>query len=170
MQREQQIKENDMSDPNCLVTSITVDIEAPAELVWEVLVDLASYPQWNPYTVKVESTLKLGEPVNLYLPNPMEPGALLHVVEQLVAFDRPKMLSWQMVPSEGNPDAARRDQVLEVTGPKSCRYYSTDQFLGPTAKQVMEMHGPWVKGGFDAVAQALKVRAEALYRVGVVGV
>jgi uncharacterized protein YndB with AHSA1/START domain len=108
-----------MSDPNCLVTSEKVHINAPAALVWEVLVDLAGYPQWNPYTVKVESTLKMCEPVNLFLPHPAEPGELLHVVEHLVAFDAPKLLSWQMFPSADNPDAARRDQIIEATGPAS---------------------------------------------------
>ncbi|MNN99963.1 hypothetical protein D3C81_2197420 [compost metagenome] len=71
-----------------------------------------------------------------------------------------------MFASAGNPDAARRDQVIEATGPASCRYHTTDQFLGPTADQVMELHGPWVKQGFDAVALAVKARAEALFAEG----
>ncbi|MNJ81026.1 hypothetical protein D3C77_796420 [compost metagenome] len=64
-----------------------------------------------------------------------------------------------------NPDAARREQIIEATGPASCRYHTTDLFLGETADQVMEMHGPWVKQGFDAVALAVKERAEELYAV-----
>jgi hypothetical protein len=153
-----------MSSQQNLVTSVKVEIDAPASLVWDVLTDLAQYPQWNPYTVKVESTLKMGEPVNLFLPNPAAPGELLHVIEHLVAFDRPTLLSWEMIPSAGNPDAARRDQVVEATGEASCTYYSTDLFLGPTAPVVMATHGEWVRMGFDAVARSLKVRAESLYQ------
>ncbi|MDH4558480.1 SRPBCC domain-containing protein [Pseudomonas sp. BN417] len=152
-----------MPDEKNLVRSLTVDIAAPAELVWSVLIDLQSYPQWNPFTVKVESGLRLGEPVNLFLPDPARPGELVHVIEELVAFDPPRLLSWEMFASASNPDAARRDQVIEATGPESCRYYTTDLFLGPTANQVMEVHGPWVKQGFDAVALAVKTRAEALF-------
>lgn len=152
-----------MPEANNLVRSLTVGIAAPAELVWAVLIDLQHYPQWNPFTVKVESSLRLGEPVNLYLPDPTRPGQLLHVIEQLVAFDSPRLLSWEMFANADNPDAARRDQVIEATGPASCRYYTTDLFLGPTAEQVMAQHGPWVKQGFDAVALSLKARAEALY-------
>ncbi|MFD2272720.1 SRPBCC family protein [Undibacterium arcticum] len=55
-----------MPDSKFLVTSVKVQINAPASLVWDVLVDLDNYPQWNPYTVKVESTLEMGEPVNLF--------------------------------------------------------------------------------------------------------
>ncbi|UVJ46013.1 SRPBCC domain-containing protein [Pseudomonas sp. LS1212] len=149
---------------NTLVTSVTVDIAAPAELVWEVLIDLERYPQWNPFTVKVESTLRMGEAVNLFLPNPMCPGELVHVIEYLAAFDRPTLLSWEMYATAENPDAARRDQHIEATGEASCRYHTTDLFLGPTAQTVMENHGPWVKQGFDAIAHSLKARAEKLYR------
>ncbi|MES2262045.1 MAG: SRPBCC domain-containing protein [Pseudomonadota bacterium] len=152
-----------MSDTANLVTSVTVQINAPAALVWEILVDLDRYPQWNPYTVKVESTLKMGEPVNLFLPDPTKPGELIHVIEHLATFDAPKQLSWELSPSERSPDAARRDQYIEATGEASCTYYTTDLFLGPTAATVMEQHGPWVRQGFDAVARSLKARAEQLY-------
>lgn len=146
-----------------LVRSVIVDIAAPAELVWSVLIDLARYPQWNPYTVKVESSLRLGEPVNLFLPHPGQPGELLHVIEYLADFEPHRLLAWEMYARADNPDAARREQHIERTGPASCRYHTTDQFLGATADQVMANHGPWVQQGFDAVARALKVRAETLY-------
>lgn len=154
-----------MSTEKNLVRSLSVEIAAPAELVWSILVDLPSYPQWNPYTVKVESSLRLGEPVNLFLPDPTRPGELLHVVEYLADFEPHRLLAWEMIASADNPDAARREQIIESTGPRSCRYHTTDQFLGPTADQVMANHGPWVKQGFDAVALALKTRAEALHAV-----
>lgn len=154
-----------MSTEKNLVRSLSVEIAAPAELVWSILVDLPSYPQWNPYTVKVESSLRLGEPVNLFLPDPTRPGELLHVVEYLADFEPHRLLAWEMIASADNPDAARREQIIETTGPRSCRYHTTDQFLGPTADQVMANHGPWVKQGFDAVALALKAHAEALHAV-----
>ncbi|MEB3902314.1 SRPBCC domain-containing protein [Pseudomonas putida] len=152
-----------MTTDKNLVRSVTVDIAAPAELVWSILVDLPNYPQWNPYTVKVESTLRLGEPVNLFLPNPAAPGELLHVVEYLVDFEPHRLLAWEMRSSASDPDAARREQLIERTGPNSCRYHTTDQFLGPTADAVMANHGAWVKQGFDAVALAVKARAESLH-------
>ena len=52
------------------VVSHTVEINAPRELVWEILEDLAQYPQWNPFTVKVEGTLKVGNAINLHVKMP----------------------------------------------------------------------------------------------------
>lgn len=152
-----------MAKEKNLVRSLTVEIAAPAELVWSILVDLPRYPQWNPYTVKVESSLRLGEPVNLFLPNPAKPGELLHVIEHLADFEPHRLLAWEMHASADNPDAARREQIIEATGPATCRYHTTDQFLGATADKVMALHGPWVKQGFDAVALALKAHAETLH-------
>ncbi|RJF92551.1 SRPBCC domain-containing protein [Noviherbaspirillum saxi] len=146
-----------------LVTSVKVEINAPASLVWDVLMDLASYPQWNPYTVRVESSLQLGEPVNLYLPDPTRPGEHLHVVETLVAFEPHALLSWEMRPTAQSKDAARRDQYIEAMGEDHCVYYTTDIFLGLNADATMKNFGAWVKQGFDAVALGVKQRAELLY-------
>ena len=68
-----------------------------------------------------------------------------------------------MVYSDAWPYPARRDQVIEATGPASCRYYSTDAFLGNNGIHVFRFAGPWVKRAFDDSAVALKARAEAIY-------
>ena len=71
------------------VRSVTVDIEAPQAFVWEVLLDYARYPEWNPYTVRVESTCVVGDPVDLYLPDPNRPGELMHQREWVCLVDPP---------------------------------------------------------------------------------
>ena len=38
----------------------TVYIDAPAEVVWQVLTDLPSYGEWNPFVSRCESTLVPG--------------------------------------------------------------------------------------------------------------
>ena len=49
------------------VASIRTEIAAPAALVWDVLVDLDKYNLWNPLNRRVESTLKIGDDVKLYI-------------------------------------------------------------------------------------------------------
>ena len=55
-------------DPDAVVESVTVEITAPAEQVWDVLVDFERYREWNPFCVEAEGILALGEP--LPLPSP----------------------------------------------------------------------------------------------------
>lgn len=45
-----------------LVTLHKVEINAPASLMCDALVNLAGYPQWNPYTVRVEASSSCRSP------------------------------------------------------------------------------------------------------------
>ncbi|PRX27329.1 polyketide cyclase/dehydrase/lipid transport protein [Paraburkholderia sp. BL18I3N2] len=152
-----------MSEDRNKVSSVRVEINAPASFVWEVLVDLPRYSEWNPFTVRVESTLKVGEPVHLYIADPANPGAEIHVIEHLVAYEPSRLLAWEQRPTEDCADAARRDQVIQEIDEKRCAYYTTDQFLGENADKITATFGEWVKAGFDGIAGALKKQAEALY-------
>ena len=145
------------------VRSVVVEIDAPASLVWDVLLDVGGYPEWNPYTVRVDSTCRLGDPVDLYLPDPLQPGELMHQREWVCLVEPPHRFAYEMLPTPALDVHARRDQYVEAAGPQASRYWTTDVFTGPLADLVMEHSGAWVKAGFDAVAQALKARAESLH-------
>ena len=54
-------------DPNAIVVSETVTIHAPASLVWDILLDMPKYGDWNPFCVECESTLEIGAPVKMKL-------------------------------------------------------------------------------------------------------
>jgi hypothetical protein len=150
-------------DPANVVSSDVVTIEAPASLVWEILVDLERYGEWNPFCVKADSTLEMGAPVNMSLVNYPNPGALLVNCEHICAFEPERRLAWEARWHEAWPYAARRDQIIEPTSADHCRYWSTDAFLGENGVHVMRFCGPWVKRAFDDTARALKARAEAFY-------
>lgn len=154
-----------MAKAENLVTSIKVQIDAPASLVWQVLTDLDRYAQWNSFCPRIESTLRLGDPVNMHISVPGTDQTLL-VVETLVAFEPERLLSWEMRPSPQNKDAARRDQYIEPLGQDRCAYFTTDIFLGLNADTIMREQGAWVKQAFDSVALDLKKRAEALHAAG----
>jgi hypothetical protein len=146
------------------VRSVTVEISAAQALVWDVLLDYPRYPEWNPYTVRVESTCRLGDPVDLYLPDPLKPGELMHQREWVCLVEPPSRFAYEMAATPELDVHARRDQYVEATGETSCRYWTTDVFTGPLADLVWQHSGAWVKEGFDAVAHALKARAESLLR------
>ena len=45
-------------------------INAPPAMVWNVVADVASYPQWNPYHVFVRGKLAEGEPLEIEIERP----------------------------------------------------------------------------------------------------
>lgn len=152
-------------DPDAIVVSETVEINAPASVVWDILIDLPKYPDWNPFCVECESTLEMGAAVKMKLKSYVNAGpSFFENTEFVCAYEAEKQLSWKLPHYDGWPYPARRDQFIEATGPNSCRYYSTDQFLGPNGIHVMRFAGPWVKKAFDDTAYALKSRAEAMHK------
>ncbi len=150
-------------DPDAVTVSETVEIAAPARIVWEILLDMPRYAEWNPFCVRAISTLEMGAAVEMTLANYAVPGSLVPNLEYICAFEPERLISWEMKYSPEWPYPARRDQVIEATGPESCRYHSTDAFLGTNGIHVFRFAGPWVKRAFDDTAHALKARAEALH-------
>ena len=144
-----------------VVTSETVEIAAPASFVWDVLVDYASYPEWNPYTIAVETTLEISDRIDLTLPNPDGTDGTIVNREFIRIVDPPHHLRYDT--GEEYPGLlGMRDQYVTELGPDRCSYHTTDTLSGELADLVMETNGDWIKAGFDSVATALKARAEQL--------
>lgn len=150
-------------DPETLVVSDWVEIDAPASVVWEVLTDLPNYSLWNPFCIRAESTLEMGAPVYMTLVSYTMPGELAPNVEHICAFEPERLLSWELKDNPVWPYPARRDQIIEPLGENRCRYRSTDAFLGDNGIHVMRFCGPWVKRAFDDSGRGLKARAELLW-------
>lgn len=153
-----------VATPNATtISSVTVEIDAPQDFVWSVLVDYARYPEWNPYTVRVDTELVVGADVILHLPDPARPGETFTTHEYMRIIDAPHHLQYDT--GESIPGIfAVRDQLVEALGGSRSSYRTADVFSGEFAQAAYDLQGQWVKDGFDAVAHALKARAEALYR------
>lgn len=151
-----------MSKAENLVTSIKVEIDAPASVVWDVLTDFERYSEWNSFCPGLKTSRKLGDMVYMQVRIPGT-DQIIPVNEYLVSYEPGLLLSWEQRPTHDNKDAARRDQYIEALGPERSSYFTTDLFLGVNADKIMKEHGAWVKQGFDQVARDLKQRAEALY-------
>lgn len=145
-----------------IVTSHTVHINAPARVVWEVLIDWDNYHLWNTFCPGIKCGLQVGDEVHMQVRNP-DTGETFPVLEYLVACDPEQLLSWEQRPTPENMDAARRDQYITAIDDNRCSYFTTDIFLGLNQDTIMQEHGAWVKNAFDQVALDLKRRAEDLH-------
>jgi uncharacterized protein YndB with AHSA1/START domain len=152
-----------MAKPQNIVTSIRVEIEAPASVVWRVLTDLPRYAEWNTFCPEIRSSLRIGDSVVMTVKAPNS-DQLSTAVEYLVCLEPEQLLSWEARPNDSSKDAARRDQYVESLGPERSSYVTTDVFLGPNADALMRNIGAWAKAGFDEVATGVKKQAETIWR------
>ena len=141
------------------VLSHTVEIDAPRKVVWETLVDLAQYPHWNPFTVKAEGVLKVGNAIDLHVKMPRRGDRIqTEVVEKI---DAPHCLSWGMTLGLSPILSALREQTLESLSNDRCSYTTSDRFSGLLSPLVYFLFYDDVYNGFNRVAYALKNKAEA---------
>lgn len=144
------------------IVSDTVEIDAPQDFVWSIVVDFARYAEWNPYTFRVDATLELGCDVVLHLPDPAKPGESFTTLEHIRVIDAPHHLQYDTGDSFA-PMLATRDQWVEDLGDGRSSYRTTDVFEGPGADAVFATQQAWVTEGFNATAYALKAQAESLW-------
>lgn len=138
-----------------------IEIEAPLELVWDVLVDFPRYPEWNPFTIGVETDLTPGNAVGLTVALFGKPRKF---TERFAVYEPPKRIGWGMHLLGGRILRGVRYQELEVRAPGRTLYRTHERFDGPLAWLVILLTGAEVRRGFQSNAKALKERAESLAR------
>ena len=144
--------------PERVIASEKIRINAPIEKVWAILLDLPRYPEWNPFTYRVDSTLAIGAPVDLYVR--MRKRGERVQREYVRTVQAPTMLSWGMTMGHAVVLTALREQKLERIDAQSCSYQTSDAFSGALTPLVAYLFGEDIEEGFNAVARALKAHAE----------
>ena len=151
-----------MSD-KVVVSSETVIIDAPAELVWQVLVDFPAYGQWNDFCPSIEAELTIGSPVKMQVDLGM---GLQEQVEYITCIEAPRKITWSMENKPGDPVHADRSQIVEPIDDQRCTYVTYAEFSGAAVDAMVQAMGKAVEEGFNRCARGLKRRAEALYALG----
>lgn len=143
------------------VFSDTVTIQAPANFVWEILLNFADYEKWNPFCPSIlNKALEIGEAVDMQV----DLGSgLQQQVEFLEIIDAPKTLAWGMTMESEEKLKALRTQSLKEVNAHSCEYISEDAFSGELTPMIIEHMGTAIETGFNQCAYGLKDYAESLY-------
>jgi len=137
------------------------DIDAPIDAVWAILLDVGRYPEWNPFTVSVQTTFAMGDPVDMQVA--LQPGKRTrHQVEHITGFwpDRHRF-SWGTDVGPGWFIKADRWQQLTDLGGGRTRYETSDEFTGVGVPLMLALMESKVSRGFHDIAKALKARAES---------
>lgn len=139
------------------IQSSPIEIEAPAEFVWEVLMDTAHYGEWNPFTPEADTTFEIGAPARLRVR--MWPGHF-RITETVSAVEKPRLLAWSRPFGFRWLLFALREQHIEALGENRCSYHNIDHLSGLLAPLVRLTHGAYMRRGFTDTGLALKAFAE----------
>jgi hypothetical protein len=138
------------------VVRTSVEIDAPPDAVWRVLVDFASYPAWNPFIRRIEGELRVGARLRATV---QPPGHKPMTFRPMVRVADPsRELRWLgrvLLPGLFDGEHAF---VLEPGG-GGCRVRHEETFRGFLVSAFAAMLDDTAKG-FEAVNAALKRRVE----------
>ena len=141
-----------------------VEIDAPVDAVWNTLIDLSGYREWNPFIVSSEGQVAVGE----RLTNRMQPpGGKAITFKPTVTVVEPEVaLEWLgRLGMRGLFDGRHRFEL--GPGPAGGTVVSHgEKFDGILVRFMRRSLDTKTRAGFEAFNSALKARVEAAVGAG----
>jgi hypothetical protein len=139
-----------------------IEIDAPAQTVWDVLVDFPSYGSWNPFVTHIEGTLAPKARLRVKLKPPGGPA--MKIRPQLVEVEPGKRFEWVgHLGIRGLFDGAHRFEVIPLSAERT-RLVQAEHFNGILVPLVRKLLDGKTRQGFEAMNEAVKRRAETRTR------
>ena len=137
----------------------SIDIDASAQRVWEILTDFPAYPQWNPFITKITGLVEAGTQLIVQLTLPGKPP--MSFKPTLKVAERPRELRWAgQVLAPGLFDGEHGFEI-ETLDAGRCRLRHVEIFSGVLVPLFIPALQDATRAGFEAMNRALKQRAEA---------
>lgn len=136
-----------------------IEINAPAEQVWQILTDFAAFPQWNPFIPRISGEAKRGGSLEVRLQAPDSVGMTLRPT--VLEAEPNREFRWVGRLVIPGLFAGEHSWTLEPLGPNRVRFIQHETFTGllvPFFRRILTA----TLRGFEEMNQALKVRAEHL--------
>jgi hypothetical protein len=135
----------------------TVEIDAPAEKVWQVLTDFESYPLWNPFIRSINGVPVRGHRLMIRLQPPG--GRQMSFKPVVLEAAAPRVLRWLgKLGVSGIFDGEHSFEVEPMDGERS-RFVQSESFRGVLVPFVGGMLTKTAEG-FRQMNDALKERVE----------
>lgn len=135
-----------------------IEIDASSEAVWTVLVDFASYPEWNPFIKSIAG--KPEEGTRLRIAIQPKPDKVMRFSPTVLTAQAGRELCWLghvIVP--GVFDGEHRF-VIEPLAEGRVRFLQSERFSGLLVGLLRGSLERDTRRGFEAMNRALKARVE----------
>lgn len=143
-----------------MIVSSGIEIAAPAETVWRILLDLPRYAEWNPFIRRAWGSMQLGGTVHVRVRGPWH--LRLGFAATIVERDELRELRWRGTFGGRRLGYGDHRFVIEPLAPggQRVRFTQLEEFGGLIPRLVRARFAREVRAGFDAMNRALAERAE----------
>ncbi len=136
-----------------------IEINAPAEKVWNVLTDFAAYPEWNPFIRRGEGEVRVGARLHVYI-QPSGGKGMSFRPTVLVA-DPNRELRWLgHLWVRGLFDGDHSFSIEPLVEGR-VRFVQRERFGGLLLPLLSKMLDGDTRRGFEEMNRALKLRSES---------
>jgi len=135
----------------------SVQVAASPSTVWDVLMDFAAYPDWNPFITSIAGDAVPGESLNIKLSRPDKKP--MSISPHVVTADAETRFSWLGTIGVRGIFDGHHQFVLEPT-PQGTRFKHFEEFTGLLVPLVLPSIRESTTAGFAAMNEALRIRAE----------
>jgi hypothetical protein len=141
----------------------SIEIDAPANTVWEVLIDFSCYGQWNPFIRSISGEAKQGEQLEVFIQPPGGNGMTFRPV--ILAVQPGHELRWRgqlLLPGIFNGEHQFQLEPIEAN---RTRFVHRETFSGLLVPLLWRDLDTKTRQGFEEMNHALKNVIEQSKRV-----
>jgi hypothetical protein len=134
-----------------------IEIQASPEKVWQILTDLAKYPEWNSFIFRAIGQANVGEAVDITVRSASKEMTLHCTV---VKAEPNRELCWKYHVILPGLFRGEHSFIIEPMGTNAVRFIDREVFNGllvPLQAKDIDTHS---RRGFEEMDRALKARAE----------
>ena len=136
-----------------------IGIDRPAAAVWDILVDIERWPEWNPFA-RASGRLAVGEVLEVEIrPAGKSPMTFR---PNVVKLDPGVELRWLGHLGVAGICDGEHGFRVEPEGDRRCRFAQFETFKGVLSGPILWLAGDATRRGFEAMNLALKARAEGV--------
>lgn len=137
-----------------------IGVQAPAEILWELLSNLEGWSAWNPLYPQAQGEIRIGSQLELTEALPgRRPRDARPVVLEWVPLEQ---IHWRDSRSDGWVKSVRFIEI-DIVSPTGCIISNGEIFTGWLARRHMKAHGAAHRDGLRAMNEALVDQAVRIW-------
>jgi hypothetical protein len=134
-----------------------IQIQAAPEKIWQILTDLAKYPEWNPLITRAIGKVEVGASVDITVPSGSK-EMILHCT--VIKVEPKQVLCWKYHVISPLLFRGEHSFSIEPMGSNYVRFVDQEIFNGLLVQSQAKDIDTNSREGFEAMDKALKMRAE----------